>query len=206
MTGKTHVSVGLATSILLTQPNTLKELILCIGAASIGSVISDIDVKTSESHTEINRVLGFTTILIIIGTALEIYFHIGILKAFQNNSNLMRLLLGSALFLGVCVFGKNQPHRSFMHSLLATILLTGAVYTLLPDAALYFAIAMLSHIAVDTLNYKKVSLFYLLKWRFCFRLCHASGIVNNIMFRISTLLAAIGILYFTGNIIMGYLK
>lgn len=206
MTGKTHVSVGLATSILVTQPNTLKEFIFCIGVASIGSVISDIDVKTSESHTEINRVLGFTTILVIISAALEIYFHIGILKAFQNDSNLMRLLLGVSLFLGVCAYGKNQPHRAFMHSLLATALLTGAVYTLLPDAAIYFAISMLSHIAIDTLNYKKVSLFYPLPWRICFRICHARGFVNKIMFQISSLLATGGILYFATRIGMQYLK
>ena len=50
MTGKTHVAIGTAASLLVTQPSTLKELFICLGVAIVGSVISDIDVTTSESH------------------------------------------------------------------------------------------------------------------------------------------------------------
>ena len=45
MTGKTHLAVGTAASLLVTQPSTLKELFICIGVAIVGSVISDIDVS-----------------------------------------------------------------------------------------------------------------------------------------------------------------
>ena len=51
MTGKTHLSVGTAAAICVTQPQTLSSLLLCLGTAAIGSVISDIDVTTSDSRT-----------------------------------------------------------------------------------------------------------------------------------------------------------
>ena len=50
MTGKTHLSVGTAAAVCVTQPQNLSSLLLCLGTAAIGSVISDIDVTTSESR------------------------------------------------------------------------------------------------------------------------------------------------------------
>lgn len=58
MTGKTHVAIGIAASLLVTQPSTLKELFICLGVAIVGSVISDIDVTTSESHQTLDWILG----------------------------------------------------------------------------------------------------------------------------------------------------
>lgn len=46
MTGKTHLSVGTAAAVCVTQPQNLSSLLLCLGTAAIGSVISDIDVTT----------------------------------------------------------------------------------------------------------------------------------------------------------------
>lgn len=53
MTGKTHLSVGTAATVCVTQPQTLSSLLLCLGTAAIGSVISDIDVTTSESREQL---------------------------------------------------------------------------------------------------------------------------------------------------------
>ena len=52
MLGKTHMAVGVAAGLLVLQPKNLQELILGTGVSAIGSVISDIDVGTSESHKE----------------------------------------------------------------------------------------------------------------------------------------------------------
>ena len=58
MLGKTHMAVGTAAGLLIMQPQNITELILGTGAAMIGSVISDIDIGTSDSHKEADKIIG----------------------------------------------------------------------------------------------------------------------------------------------------
>lgn len=182
MTGKTHLAVGTASALCITQPTTLKELALCVAVASIGSVVSDVDVKTSESRRDLNKVTAVAVVVGIVLAFVEYQFNLGIIKNFNRESNLFRLLIGFSGFIAVCTFGKNQPHRSFMHSIPAVLILTGIVYFMYPVLAPFFMVSMLSHIAIDLFNRKRVKLFYPLKRGFCFNMCKASGTVNRIMF------------------------
>lgn len=200
MTGKTHVSVAMASTLLLTQPQSTKELVLCLGVTSVGAVISDIDVSTSESHEAIDKILGIILIAAIALGFAEYKWHVGIIESFKNNSNIIRLVAGIAVVLGICIFGKNQPHRSFMHSALAVALLSVATYTILPDAVPYMIISMSSHILIDTFNKKKVHIFYPLPGGVGLNLCHAEGFVNNTIFKVASLLTIVNLIYFTGKI------
>ena len=112
----------------------------------------------------------------------------------------MRLLIGMGAILGICIFGKNQPHRSFMHSILAVALLSGATYIILPEIVPYLSISMLSHILIDTLNKKRVHIFYPLPWGIAFNLCKAKGLVNDIIFKVASILTIMSIIYFTAKI------
>ena len=205
MTGKTHISVAMAATLLLTQPKSIKELVVCLGVTSVGAVISDIDVSTSESHEVIDKVLGIVIIAAIALGFVEYKWDVGIVTFFKNNSSIIRLIVGVMVFLGICVFGKNQPHRSFMHSALAVGLLSGAAYIILPDAVPYMVVSMFSHILIDTLNKKKVHIFYPLPGGISFDLCHAQGFVNNTIFKIASLLTMVSLVYFTGKIGIGFL-
>ena len=117
----------------------------------------------------------------------------------------MRLIAGIVGVLGICIFGKNQPHRSFMHSALAVGLLSVATYVILPDAVPYMIISMFSHILIDTLNKKKVHIFYPLPGGIGLNLCHAQGFVNNTIFKVASLLTIVSLVYFTGKIGIGFL-
>ena len=200
MTGKTHVSVAMAATLLLTQPQSIKELVLCLGVTSVGAVISDIDVSTSESHEAIDKIIGIVIIAAIALGFVEYKWHVGIVSSFKNNSSIMRLIAGIAGILAICIFGKNQPHRSFMHSALAVGLLSGATYIILPDAVQYMVVSMCSHILIDTLNKKKVHIFYPLPGGISFDFCNAHGFVNNTIFNIASLLTIVNLVYFTGKI------
>ena len=94
----------------------------------------------------------------------------------------MKLLISAVAFIVVCAFGKTQPHRSFLHSILAVILLSGILSMNYPVIARYFAVAMLSHMLVDCLNYINVRLFYPLKGGISLDLCHANGTVSRLLF------------------------
>lgn len=194
MTGKTHVAVGTATTMIVTQPSTLKELLLCMGVSIIGSVICDIDVTTSESHQTLNKILGIILVVSVLLAFAEYQWSVGILSAMLNNSNHFRLFLGAVIFFGICIFGKEQPHRSFLHSILGLALLSMAVYILSPTLVPYFAVAMASHIVIDTLNHKKVKLFYPLPGGIRFGLCSADGIVNSLLFKAGSLAVIVEII------------
>ena len=63
MLGKTHMAVGVAATLALTNPTTITELVLGSGIGALGAVISDIDVGTSESHKEADKIIAIVTII-----------------------------------------------------------------------------------------------------------------------------------------------
>ncbi len=184
MTGKAHLTAGMALTMLITQPDTIAETVMCLGVASIGSVISDIDVSTSKSRKNLNKVLTIITVSVIIIAFAEIIFKVGIVDKISSDSNIMRVITGIMAMISICMFGKNCPHRSFMHSLLGLALMTISCYIIYPMTALYMAVSVSTHIFLDIFNKKKVKLFYPLKKpAIGLKLCSSYGIVNDIIFR-----------------------
>ncbi len=166
MLGKTHMVVGTATALCILQPKNLTELVVGTGIAAIGGLISDIDVGTSESHKEADKVITITSIVLILMALADHYLKTGLYAKILANERWLPTLLGGGIFMGTCAIGMKMPHRSFMHSALALLILSTAVSIILPAAMPYFAIAFISHIAIDTLNRKKVRIFYLASWQF----------------------------------------
>ena len=119
MLGKTHMAVGVATSLLLLQPQTLPELILGAGTAAVGSVISDIDCGTSDSSRKAEKIIFILETLIVVIAAVEARWHLGLYQKLMANSSASRMILACAAFIAVCAYGKKTPHRSFLHSFLA---------------------------------------------------------------------------------------
>lgn len=184
MLGKTHVAVGVAAALVITGPQTIGEIALAIGAGAAGALISDIDMKMTQ--TEIQRDVDILFILVaaVIGIALGIEYcsDIKIIERLMQNSRAVEILVGCFIFTGTCVLGKERPHRSFMHSFLAGFLLTFAVGLAVPAARSCFIIGFLSHLALDLLNQKKLRLFYPLKAGVSLRLFRSDGLVNHILF------------------------
>ncbi len=183
MLAKTHLAVGYASALLFTQPSTARELVLCLGFSTIGSLISDIDATTSESKKELSKVIAAVVVACCAIFAGDYFLHTNIISRFNSNENLMKLIFGFFILLIICIFGERQPHRSFMHSILGLAAISGCFSFFLPQAAEYIAISMTSHILIDLLNKKKISLFYPKKKpRIGFGLCYSDGIINSVMF------------------------
>ncbi len=183
MTYKTHLAAGLTASLLLIPPSDISGLILCLGVSSVGSVISDVDATSSERRKNLGKVSFITAAAIIAVTAADHFTGSDIAGMFRSNAAVMRLVTGFLLFLGVCVFGEHQPHRSFMHSVTGTAAVSLCTWLILPEAAVYMAVSMLSHIALDTLNKKKIQILYPIKKpRIGLNLCYADGAANKLIF------------------------
>ncbi|MGN0298701.1 MAG: metal-dependent hydrolase [Lachnospiraceae bacterium] len=186
MLGKTHMAVGVASALTIMHPNSLSELIVGTGVAALGALINDIDVDTSDSHKGADRVTILTLVVVLAVVLLENFFKLGIYERLMQNSNLMRVVGGCLVFVAVCAFGKEQPHRSFMHSILAWVIFVVIVNIIFPMAAPYFGIAFASHIVLDLLNYKRLKLLYPSDKGFSLNLCYANRLANKILLIVGT--------------------
>jgi inner membrane protein len=193
MLGKTHLAVGIAASMLAVHPSTLPELVIGVGAAAVGAVISDIDVGTTESHRDADIISTIAVVAVVAVLVLDKVFNIGVYEILKERSNMARVILGALAFIGVCAFGKEQPHRSFMHSFLALIILSALVGVILPTAMPYFAVAFISHLATDLFNFKKVRLLYPLKGGISFHMFHAKGIANSVIFLAGSVVSVVAV-------------
>lgn len=182
MLGKTHMAVGVAAALAITRPTTLAEIVLGVGIGGMGAVISDIDVGTSESHKDADKIIVMATITMIGIGVLDYFFQLGIWNRIKSNRTVYQMVIAVLVFIGICAYGKEQPHRSFMHSFLALGMLSALIAVIYYKAMIYFIVGFLSHLTLDIFNYKKVRLFYPVKKGICFRMFHAHGIANDIMF------------------------
>ena len=183
MTYRTHLAAGYAAVLWTFSPDTIAELILCTGTAAIGSVVSDVDASASRSKNDLAKVSAVTFLSIAGVLAVDHFAGTDIASRFSSSTSLVRLFTGFLIFLGVCIFGEHLPHRSFMHSIAGIAIVTISFSLILPSAAPYMSVSMLSHILLDMLNKKKIQLFYPLpKPRIGFGICSADGSINNLLF------------------------
>lgn len=182
MLGKTHMAVGVAVGLAVMQPHTIQELIAGTGTLAVSSVISDIDIGTSDSHKDADKIIAMAGLTCVAVAAAEAVLDLGIYDRLMKNSSLMQIVAGSVAFLLLCAFGKEQPHRSFMHSIPALVLLTGCIWMIFPVAVPYFAIGFASHLVIDLLNHRDERLLYPLKWGLSFGVCSSKGVVNRMLF------------------------
>ena len=200
MTGKTHLAVGVATALVIIRPDTLSNISLCIGAAVIGSVISDIDVKTSDSSNAVNKLLSIIVLFAIIEGYVNYKYGFNILNNILARSNMYQFISGLAILVVICIICKELPHRSFTHSMLGVITFSLIIYYIYHDMMLPFAIAMSSHIVLDMLNKKSVLIWYPFKRGIAFNICKSDGIINNILCLVGLLICG-GYLYYYFKII-----
>lgn len=194
MLGKTHMAVGIAATLAITQPSGVSELVLAVGAGSLGALISDIDVGTSNSHRDADKITALSVVVVLAVFAMDYFCNTQIIERIIGSSGYLRIIAGLLLFIGICAFGKEQPHRSFMHSFLALILLSVALGLIWEKAVIYFAVGFLSHLATDIFNKKKVRLLYPMKGGVSLGLFHAYGLANDIFFAIGSIVAIIEVI------------
>ena len=146
----------------------------------IGSMISDIDSGTSQAHQEADKIMAAVVAVSAVVMILDYKFQVGIYNRLMRDSSIARLVTGILGFLVICLYGRDTPHRSFMHSFLAAGMLTACMDVIYPDAVPYFAVGILSHLALDLLNRRSVKLFWPWKKGYCMGLCSSRGWINHL--------------------------
>lgn len=204
MQGKTHLVVGTAVTLAVMHPDNVPELLCGAGLAAVGSLISDADVGTSESSQKGAIATGIGFLLTLILVLIEAKWDIGIARYLLSKSNVLRMVLGIIIVLIICLFGKAHPHRTFMHSLLALMLLSGGMFVMFPVAVPYFAVGFLSHIVLDLFNKKGVQMFYPAKPKICLGMCSADGGANKFLFAVGNLSLIIIVAVLVIRIVVNY--
>lgn len=197
LSGKTHAAVGAAAAMAVCAPaGILKAAVVCIVGA-VGALLPDIDTRGSYASRTFKKCIGvsfvFAACLVCLSVGLRL---IG--AGVSVPVWLLQLPSGVLLFSGFavfCVFGYEQPHRGFTHSLLAAVWVV--TYSLAFDSLVRgdvwfgFAAGYVSHVIVDLLNKRGEQLFWPASKRYCLGLCTADGAVSWIMQGIAVLLIVV---------------
>ena len=104
MTGKTHAAVGLGTVLAVTQPSTVSGLVLAAGTGMLGALISDIDVGTSKSHKDADRITLIAVLLVAAEIALNYFCNFSIWEKIRNDKSVAPVAMGVIIFIAVFAF------------------------------------------------------------------------------------------------------
>lgn len=194
MEKKTHIVAANAVALAITKPDTMSKLMLTVGLATIGSILSDVDVKDSVPDKLFDRLMISLITIICFSLGLKYIFNIDIHNMIEKFNLYFSYFVSIAIFITLAFLGSKTPHRSFTHSLFGCFIFTAILsYGFGLDVLIPFSIAYLSHIILDCFNMKGVSILYPSKQKICFKLCESSGKINNFIFYLC-LFANIGIL------------
>ena len=196
MEKKTHIVGANALALLVARPDTMSKLIVTVGVATIGSILSDVDVKDSVPDKLFDRLMVSLITIICFSLGLKYMFNIDIHNMIEKFNLYFSYFVSISIFIILAFLGSKTPHRSFTHSIFGCFLFTAILsYGFELDVLIPFSVAYLSHIILDLFNMKGVSILYPSKQKICFKLCESSGKINDFVFYLC-LCANIGILAF----------
>lgn len=143
MNGGTHAALGLGSGVVAAA--TVESELPTIFVVTIGAVsalIPDLDEEKSMIYNRTMRnvnpkmrrpLVGLVGIILLLFSALELSFG---------------FLLAGVYFLGVSIF----RHRTFSHSLLALVIVSGAAHEINQDLIVPVFLGYLSHLLADSLT------------------------------------------------------
>ena len=193
MMGKTHLFVGAATALAFTRPDTPEGCVTAMIGGALGGIISDIDMHDNRTKKDALYarmfVLGLIAVTLLTGKGEPN----GIVAEFSSSLD-RTTVMGAGLFILLCIFGVLQPHRKFTHSVIAAAAYSASVGMMYMPLCIPFAAGIVSHIAIDMLNKKKLQLFWPLKTGVGFNLCYSNKLADK-LFLIAGVAATV---YFAG--------
>ncbi len=180
MKGKTHVTVGVATALMVLHPDSVSGCLCAIAGGALGGWISDIDVRDDGRAHDLWQ-SGLASVGIT-GAALAIDAACGgdALAYVVSRSGVL-FVAGLASFAVLCAVGSHTRHRGFTHSLVALALFSTAMWLFCAPLAYGFAVGFASHIVLDLLNYKRVQVLWPFGRGFSLKVCRSSSEVNRML-------------------------
>ncbi len=184
MLGKTHITTGIASALIITHPDSVSGVIATMIGGAIGGWIVDIDTKKMD----VDREKVYDTIInsLFIGALIAIDFLIGkgMCKYIIDNWGI-KIWIAFAGFLILMILGFMSSHHTFTHSFLGIALFGISLYYLCRPIALAFVIGYASHLVLDLFNKRGQQLLFPIRWYPCFGVCAANEKPNDVLFWIA---------------------
>ena len=185
MEKKTHIVCANALALSIIRPTTMTSLLITVGSATIGSVLSDVDVKDSVPDKLFDRLMVSLITIICLGLVLKYILNIDIYNILMQYNKYFSYFISISIFITMAFLGSKTPHRSFTHSIFGCFIYSSIIsYGFGLDVLIPFVVAFLSHIILDLFNMRGVALFYPSKYRLSFKLCEFYGKINDFLFYI----------------------
>ena len=179
MMSKTHITVGVASSLAVCHPTTWEGIFAAIIGGAAGGILCDIDCRSTRGMRDAlwGRliVLGLCTLILIADCLMKAGIWVSILS-----QSTYKLILGCVVLVITCLIGAFCEHRTFTHSLLFCALITFGFYCITPLLLIPVVIGGLSHLIIDTLNKKPIPWLFPLHEGFCLKLCYANSVANTV--------------------------
>ena len=153
MMGKTHVAIGIFSTLLLSQPTTVQGCAIAIAGGALGGVAADIDtVKNDYKHDALIGQLLAVSISSVMVLCNYLFKGSIVTKVLSTDKTVV--MCGLAAYFILLIIGYSSHHRTFTHSFLAAILFTLAIGLVCTSIAPFYLVGYLSHLLLDTLNEK----------------------------------------------------
>ena len=180
MMSKTHLAVGVASSLAVTMPDSVGGLFKAVIGGCVGGVLCDVECRSTPGMRDAlyGRIIaaGVTVLLLAMDRIINSGIWVRILS--QSKSS---IILGLVILFATCLVGRLSDHRTFTHSLLYVLLITFGSFCIDPEFLIPVLAGGLSHLTIDTLNKKPVPWLYPLRKKgICFNICFASKTGNAV--------------------------
>ena len=189
MMGKTHLTVGIAAALAVSQPSTVPGCLAAVLGGAIGGVLCDIDTLRNKGNNDSIAVQLSALALGALILAADWYLNTGIIRYVLTLGE-KRLVYGAIALFTLWIIGFFSDHRGFTHSIAAGALFAQAVWMLCPPVVIPFAAAYASHIILDLLNKKGLRLLYPLKGGVYCDLFYSDRTANDLLFTFGIIASA----------------
>lgn len=183
MEKKTHVMCANLVSICMMKPNSICDLLITCGCATLGGLVPDVDLKDSTSDKLFDRLMISLITIVVMSFFIRYFFDIDLYCKIKECSEIFNYLISICLFIVMAYLGSKSSHRSFTHSILGLFVYSGILsYGFDDNVIVPYVVSHSSHIVLDLFNKKGVALFYPSKYRLCFGIFESNGKVNRFLF------------------------
>ena len=187
--GKTHIFIGTATALALTSADTPVEILTALAGGALGGMMPDTDLDSLKNISDINTKAIAGTITAVC-FAIDFFFKCGMIQSIRDSNHTI-VLTGLVAFIILYFIGAAADHRSFTHSLLATVIYSVVIGMMCRPLAIPFAIGFLAHIILDCTNKKGVRIFFPSKRKVRLKWFYASKKANIAFYYIGIALTVV---------------
>lgn len=166
--GRTHLIIGATSALVLINPK-VNDLSVTFSFAVIGSLLPDIDIKSSPVRKPI--------------TIFSVFIIFYYLLVLNNYSFTLQSIIGLAIMLGFSIYIiLLSSHRTITHSIMGFLVYLAAVGLSYPNGTEPFLAGYLSHLAADSITKSGIPLFYPIDTtKYGFKFIKTGGAVEHLI-------------------------